>query len=284
MPLSSFFDRSFFRGQPKSEATKVAKDADLAIELERANAEIADRRRRLSYWEDRGPPTYDADHLTTWHKIPDFMRDERFRSAYRRGMDSGHAIGRPRNNRDDIHIEWRIAVCCWAAWHATRLPGDFVECGTNTGIMSLAVCEYVDFNVTGKRFFLFDTYSGIPPSQINPEEEALNRAAENVQYFDCFETAYANFSAWPKCELIRGLIPDTLAMDPSREVAYLSIDMNIAMPEQAAMHHFWPKLTRGAVVILDDYGWTQYYPQKQQHDEFARQQGVEILMLPTGQG
>jgi len=260
------------------------REVDLAAELEGAQAEIADLRRRLAYWENRGIPTYDADHLTTWHKVPGFMQDERFASAYRRGMDSGHAIGRPWNSHEDIHIEWRIAVCCWAAWHATRLPGDFVECGTNTGIMSLAVCEYVDFNATGKRFYLFDTYSGIPESQISPEEQTLKRAGENVQYFDCYEIAKANFSEWPTCELIRGMIPDTLARDPTTEVAYLCIDMNIAAPERAAISHFWPKLTRGAVVILDDYGWAPYYLQKQQHDEFARQQGVEILMLPTGQG
>ena len=56
------------------------------------------------------------------------------------------------------------------------LAGDFVECGTNTGIMSLAICKYIDFNNTGKRFFLFDTYCGIPEEQILPEE----RHARNI--------------------------------------------------------------------------------------------------------
>ena len=63
----------------------------------------------------------------------------RFRSAYKRGMDSGHAICRPPGSDLDIGIDWRVAVCCWAAWHGKHLPGDFVECGTNTGIRSRLV-------------------------------------------------------------------------------------------------------------------------------------------------
>ena len=51
-----------------------------------------------------------------------------------------------------------------------------------------------------------------------------------------------------------------------------------------AIEHFWPKLSTGAMVVLDDYGWTRYEAQKETIDEFARSVGVEALTLPTGQG
>jgi O-methyltransferase len=230
------------------------------------------------------PPSYDADFLRTWNKSVDFLTDPRFMSAYRRGMDSGHAIGRAPGSRDDIHIEWRIHTCCWAAAHAVRLPGDFVECGTNTGIMSLAVCDYVDFNSTGKRFFLFDTFAGIPVEQISERERALGRAAENAMYPECWEIAQKNFAPFPNARLIRGRVPETLSSVEIGQVCYLCIDMNIAEPEIAAMQHFWPRLVPGAPVIFDDYGWLAYRAQKEALDEFARSHGVEILLLPTGQG
>src|SRR5262249_12311853 len=90
---------------------------------------------RIKVWIDRGVPSYDADNLVTWNQSVDFISDKRFLSAYQRGMDSGHQILRPAGSREDIHIEWRVAIACWAAQHAKRLPGDFVECGTNTGIV-----------------------------------------------------------------------------------------------------------------------------------------------------
>jgi hypothetical protein len=232
-----------------------------------------------------GVPTYDADYLTVWHKDPSFLREARFTRAYQAGMNSGHHILRPQGSDEDIHIEWRVAVCCWAAWHATHLAGDFVECGTNTGMYSLAICRYLDFNELGRSFYLFDTFRGIPIEQILQEELDLGRAADSQLLFsECYEIAKRNFAPFPRVQLIRGRVPESLGSVAIDQVCYLSIDMNIAIPERAALEHFWPKLVSGAPVILDDYGWSGHFPQKRTADEFAASRQVKILTLPTGQG
>ena len=64
----------------------------------------------------------------------------------------------------------------------------------------------------------------------------------------------------------------------------MSLDMNIAEPEVAALAFFWDKLVPGAVVTLDDYAWADHQPQKRALDAFAASVGVRILTLPTGQG
>ena len=79
-------------------------------------------------------------------------------------------------------------------------------------------------------------------------------------------------------------MPNSFSEVEIDHVAYLSIDMNITFPERKAIEFFWPKLSSGAMVILDDYGWEGYEDQKQSMDEFALSVGVEILSLPTGQG
>jgi O-methyltransferase len=183
-----------------------------------------------------------------------------------------------------LGLEWRAHVCCWAASHAKRLQGDFVECGVNTGILSLAVCEYIDFNATGKNFWLFDTFNGIPPSQ-STEKEAQRVQMENkLLYFDCWDVARENFAPYQKAHLVRGSVPETLPQAAIDRVCYLSIDMNIAAPERAAIEYFWPKLVPSAIVVLDDYGWQGFEEQKATLDEFAAQVGTKILTLPTGQG
>lgn len=228
---------------------------------------------------------YTHDHLAVWHKSVDFLKDPRFVEAYRRGMDSGHRIGRPAGSRADIHIEWRVHVLCWAAAHAAHLPGDFVECGVNTGIFSLAAAYYVDFNKLDKSFFLFDTFAGIPEEQITDVERIWERHLDNVRSYDeCFETARQNFSVYPRARLVRGKVPDTLTIENIPQVCYLSLDMNIAAPEIAALEFFWDKLVPGAPVIMDDYGWIPYKAQKEVLDAFAARKGVQILTLPTGQG
>ena len=104
-------------------------------------------------------------------------------------------------------------------------------------------------------------------------------------YEECFATVQANFAPWPRCRLVRGIVSETLVAFPDdRRVAYLSIDMNIVMPEIAAIEFFWDRMTPGGIVLLDDYGWSTHLAQKAAFDDFAARHGVGILSLPTGQG
>jgi O-methyltransferase len=225
--------------------------------------------------------SYRGDGLLATGQSVGFLREPRFQSAYRRGMFSGHWIGDGLNR--DLHIEWRVHVACWAAAHGRLLQGDFVECGVNTGILSLAVCDYVDFNSIDKNFYLFDTYDGIPNDQMAASERA-DREASNLKYPDCFEVARQNFAPYQRARLIRGRVPESLYTTPIDRVSYLSIDMNIAYPERKAIEFFWPKLSSSSIVVLDDYGWDAYQEQKRTMDEFASSVGTEVLSLPTGQG
>jgi hypothetical protein len=80
------------------------------------------------------------------------------------------------------------------------------------------------------------------------------------------------------------MVPDTLTSVDIPKVAYLSLDMNIVEPEIAAIEFFWDRMSPGAVVLLDDYGWIGMMPQKEAMDEFAASKGVTIMNSPTGQG
>lgn len=239
-------------------------------------------RGRLRDWlsSHKGRAVYDADGMTLYRRTLPFLKDERFLAAYRRGAESGHSIA----GGASIAIEYRIAVLCWAASHGTKLQGDFVECGVNTGMFSLCVCDYVNFNATGKNFWLFDTFCGIPLDGLSREERKRAEQKNAKFYPECFELAKSNFAPFPKARLVRGTVPESLATVSIDKVAYLSIDMNAAYPERAALEHFWPKLVRGAVVVLDDYAFSGHREQQQAIDEFTNAVGVSVLAVPTGQG
>jgi hypothetical protein len=93
-----------------------------------------------------------------------------------------------------------------------------------------------------------------------------------------------NFAPYPNAKLVRGRVPETLTSVDIAKVCFLSLDMNIAEPEIAAIEFFWDRLVPGGIVVLDDYGWLEHRPQKLAMDRFARGKGVEILSVPTGQG
>lgn len=234
--------------------------------------------------DSRRRPVYDHDGMRLFRKNVGFLNDPEFQRAYRAGMASGHKFGRSSAPDRDIHIEWRVHMALWAARHASRLPGDFVECGVHTGILSLAICTYLDFNNLDKDFWLFDTFAGIPQDQMVQREKELRRNGHGDRYHDCWDIARANFAPYPRAHLVRGKVPDTLGQATIERVAYLSLDMNIAYPESAALEHFWDRLVPGAIVLFDDYAFQGYEEQYRAHSAFAADRKVAIATLPTGQG
>ena len=187
-----------------------------------------------------------------------------------------------------LQIQWRVFVVCWAAEHASRLEGDFVECGVSTGMFSRAIVDFIDFNrLSPRQFYLLDTYHGIPLQYLTDNERESGHAeAKNERLYstDSYEQVKETFRQFPGVVVVRGEIPGTLSQVPSAKVAYLSIDLNCAAPEIAAGEYFWPRLVPGAVVVLDDYGFPTHEDQKEAWDAFAARRGVRVLPLPTGQG
>jgi O-methyltransferase len=230
-------------------------------------------------------PSYDdGGALKVWGKNIGFVSDPRFISAYKRGENSGHLSWHP-DGRPIYDLRWQVAVTCWAATHGVKLPGHFVECGVNTGWHSLAICEYVNFNALDKDFYLFDTFTGLPEDQMSAHERTVHKNT-NARFHppNCYEIVCKNFAPFPRVKLICGKVPETLTSVAIDRVAYLSLDMNLTYPERAALEFFWPRMSTGAVIILDDYGWAGMHEQKDAHDAFAAAKGTEILTLPTGQG
>jgi len=229
----------------------------------------------------QGPLTYQNDGLYTNHNC-EFMSDPAFAEAYQLGIHTGHQF---REKPEDLHIEWRMHVLLWAASCAQRLEGDFVECGVNTGIYSRAIVHHLSFEkMTDRRFFLLDTYEGIPEAQLTKAELALGMQHMNRRYFDCYERVKQNFADYPNAVIIKGMIPDTLSQVTTQKISYLSIDMNALVPEIAAIEYFWPRMVTGGMVVLDDYGFPNHINQQRAFDDFAQRYDVNILSIPTGQG
>ena len=219
---------------------------------------------------------YAHDLLFTYHNA-DFVQEPKFKEAYRICKDLG---GELLKNYD---IEWRIHVLCWAASQACKLKGDFVDCGVYTGFCARAVIHYVDFEKTGKQYFLFDTFSGLDPRFSSPYEMRRNTQlgyGKNAALYDQVVKTFSPFHV----RVVKGAIPESLNEVKISEVSFLSIDMNAVLPEREALEYFWPLMTKGGIIILDDYGYPGCEEQKKTHDAFAVSKGVQILSLPTCQG
>ena len=243
------------------------------------------------------PDMYDQDGLRTMHGH-DFADDRTFSEAYDYAFnatkaDPGH------------HGPWRVQVAMWAAKTALRRRGHFVECGTARAFVSTAILKYTNWNETsnGRHFYLVDTFEGIVEELLTDREREGAFQWHGTRYQNNYPDALQNVSPFKNVQLVKSMVPNILPQIPARQVAYLRIDMNSAVPEGAALEYFWPKAAHyltvvpdlswrttknagrsppirqavlGGVVLLDDYAYAGYEPLRDAHNESAKRLGVSL--------
>lgn len=209
---------------------------------------------------------YYGDGLITFRRNLTFLHDPDFRQA----------VENARPQTAERALVWRLHVLAWAAKLALHRPGDFVECGVYEGFCSRVLVEYLDFAPLPRRYFLYDIFnnSGGPGAGIQMPSHGIDLERQVRQRF-------ANF---PNVVVVPGYVPDSFTQAVPDQIAFLHIDMNDAGAERGALEALYPRLSPGAPIVFDDYGWQPHAAQTATILDFFRPLGVPVLELPTGQG
>ena len=224
---------------------------------------------------------YCEDALITTHNH-EFVEDPAFQKAYARGVKATGGV--------DYHNRWRLYLALWLARTAAKLEGDFVECGVNYGFTASAIMEDLSWNNLGKTFWLIDSFSGADEGQLTEQEKnnttlvRHSSARASGFYNSDPDHCRRNFSEWKDARVEQGWIPQCLGVVTSSKIAFLHIDLNSFAPEIAAFRYFSARLTPGAVVLLDDYGYAGGGETFREWKRVSGELRLDILSLPTGQG
>jgi hypothetical protein len=217
------------------------------------------------------PRYFAMDMLITVARNMGFLEDAAFMQA----------VNEEARNDQDRSLLWRLHVLCWAATSALKLEGDFVECGVYRGFSTAVIARYLRFAGLPRRWYLYDTFTGIPADQINAgDKESALSYREPALYEDVTQ----RFASYPNIRVVRGRVPEVLQEASPQSIAFMHLDMNSAAAELGALKHLYERLVPGAFLVLDDYGWYYYRQQKIAEDPFFRERGCLVLELPTGQG
>jgi O-methyltransferase len=183
------------------------------------------------------------------------------------------------SNAQERSLLLRLNTLAWAASHALRIPGEFVECGVWRGYCSAVVADYLDFDQVAKTFYLYDTFEGIPPEYDSERHDSPLFREEGL-----YASVVARFARFPNIRIVRGVVPQSFAEALPERVAFLHLDMNSSKSEIAALEVLFDRISAGGVIVFDDYGWLGYQAQQRAEDSFVNARGHRILELPSGQG
>jgi predicted O-methyltransferase YrrM len=101
---------------------------------------------------------------------------------------------------------------------------------------------------------------------------------------DLYEATRRRFADLPNVRVIRGAVPAVLEGRSPERIAFMHIDMNSVAPEIGALEALFGRMSPGAVLVLDDYGYHGYVAQRDAERAWFAARGYDVVELPTGQG
>ena len=150
-----------------------------------------------------------------------------------------------------------------------KIPGDIAECGVWNGgsmlLVALALCHFGD---TSRRLYLYDTFAGMPrPDDVDKSWDGTSvlpvwqNATEGGQLWgyggtlDMVRTVMSA-SKYPQDKLVfvEGMVEDTVPGNAADHLSLLRLDTDFYKSTYHELVHLYPRLVKGGILIIDDYG------------------------------
>lgn len=231
-----------------------------------------DEMRLLKELEQKHHWGFVSSGLAVWFKTIPFMDDERFLELEQK---HAHLLAIP-------NWHWNLHTVLWAVQQTADVEGDHLELGVFRGHTTMFLADYVEFQDWTKRWVLIDTFDGVPEDQLDAGWQDANRTMYKGTF--SYEEVVQRFAAFPNIEVVRGRVPEILPERCPERISFMHLDLNNSTAELAALEFVIDRLSPGAVVVLDDYGWANSRVQFAAERKWFNDRGLHILSVPTGQG
>jgi hypothetical protein len=182
---------------------------------------------------------------------------------------------------------------------ALEVPGDIAELGVFRGLGLLTWANLLEAYCIGNRtkvVYGFDNwrgFTGFSPQDAKPVEEAgkVVGGFDPSGYLDELKSAIAIFDSdrfiplKARIKLVPGDIESTMPAfardNPGVRFSLVHFDCDLYKPTKAALDALWGRVTRGGVVIFDEYGIPDWPGETAAVDEFlADKPEVQLRTLP----
>jgi Macrocin-O-methyltransferase (TylF) len=162
---------------------------------------------------------------------------------------------------------------------AEAIPGDFAEIGVWRGNSAAILAHYAA--QSGRRLFLFDTFTGFDPRDMVGIDETANRDFSDTSIQFVRETVRHD----ELTTYLPGFFPETVTDEVrSRTFALAHIDCDLYEPMKAGLEFFYPRMSPGGMLILHDYSSGTWAGATRAVDEFCRATGEFITLWPDKSG
>jgi O-methyltransferase len=174
-----------------------------------------------------------------------------------------------------------------------NIPGSIVECGVWRGGSMMAVAYTLQqLDKDDRDLYLFDTYEGMTiPTDVDINykgEPAKNKFEQQKKAGDTCDWCYATIEDVKRnlldtkynvdrIKFIKGKVEDTIPQSAPDQISLLRLDTDWYESTRHELIHLFPRISRGGVLIIDDYGY--WRGSRKATDEYLAKENMTSILL-----
>lgn len=188
----------------------------------------------------------------------------------------------------------RIYGLCQAVDYVTRagVQGDFVECGVWRGGSTMAMAlSLLRAGVSDRTLYLYDTFTGMSePGDRDRDfrgrdarkqwKRSVDKGGVSTWCLGDIDDVRNNLTstAYPKERIVfvQGKVEETIPGVLPEQIALLRLDTDWFESTYHEFVHLYPRLSRGGVLIIDDYG--HWKGAREATDRYLAENGINLLL------
>ena len=170
----------------------------------------------------------------------------------------------------------------------SNVPGVIVECGVFKGasLARFAMFRELFENTHSKKIIAFDSFGKFPKTKFSEDENELKlflkEAGEESISKEQMLKVLKQKGIKKNVELVKGditkTVPKYVKSHPELRISFLNLDTDVYEPAVTILEYLYPRIVKGGVLILDDYG---IFPgETKAVEEYFKDKKVEIKKFP----
>lgn len=169
-----------------------------------------------------------------------------------------------------------------------HIPGAIVECGVFKGASFVRFAGFRNLlgNPYSHKLIGCDIFGAFPKTEYKDDkkyrEGFIQSAGEQSISKEQLLKVLKNKGADQNVDLVEGdivkSIPQYLKENPYLKIALLNLDTDIYEPSVTVLENLWPRIVKGGILILDDYG--TFPGETKAVDDYFKDKDVKIRKFP----
>lgn len=177
-----------------------------------------------------------------------------------------------------VNIYWALSGVLVAG-----VDGEVVEVGCNAGKTSVFLQMVIDYFAPERELHVYDSFRGLP---VVGEHDRYLEEGDCAASAAAVDATFARWGLRPP-QIHEGWFEDTLPDQLPESIAFAYLDGDFYESMLTSIKHVYPRLKKGAIVMVDDYGDREKNPQawdmlpgpKRACDEFFADKPESVSVL-----